>query len=126
MEQTRAALPDDPAHARVFDYNAAVAYHRLGDFPRAAAAASELVQVYFDMLEITPLDVFGASPADLHAKLRDTGHLQDDCKHLADCLDLLALATNACGRDAAFARVHAMMFYQLAQALNSLIRVGHA
>jgi hypothetical protein len=43
---------------------------------------------------------------------------------LADCLDLYAVAMNSAGQDSRFARIHSMKFYELASALDSLIRVG--
>ena len=124
LEATRALLPAEAIHARVFRYNAAIAGLRMGDAVPAAAEAEELVQEYYSLLGLSPLDVVGANPEALQAAVGGGEGVNDHCKHLADCLDLLARARNAAGADAVLARVHAMKFYQLAQAPESLIRVG--
>jgi len=45
-------------------------------------------------------------------------------KHLADTLDLFAQATGRMSPHSALARIHAMKFYELAHAFDSLLRVG--
>ncbi len=124
MKVTKAALPPHAVHARIFRYNAAATLFQMGEAKEAADEALALTQEYYKLLGVTPIDVIGSNADALRAKVRDFGSLTDNCKHLADCLDLLAMATNACGSDAVFARVHAMKFYQLAQAPESLVRVG--
>ena len=48
----------------------------------------------------------------------------DTLKHTADTLDLLAQASGKMSPRSAMARIHAMKFYELANAFDSLVRVG--
>ncbi|MBN8924838.1 MAG: hypothetical protein BGP10_00300 [Rhodanobacter sp. 68-29] len=48
----------------------------------------------------------------------------DDLKHLADSLDVLAQSTNAQGRDSGLARIHASKFYVLANAMDSFVKMS--
>jgi hypothetical protein len=124
MDATAAALNPSPAHQRIFRYNAAAAMFRLGHAERAADEAMSIADEYFEVLGVTPLDVLGRSSPELRALLKPSDNIADDCKHLADCLDLHAMAANAAGRDSHLARIHAMKFYELAQSPESLVRVG--
>lgn len=124
MRVTSAALPNKTTHRRIFRYNAAVALFHLGENERAAADALSMSNEYYRILGVQPNQVVGANPPTLRKLLRDSGSIVDDCKHLADCLDLFAKATNRVERDSGLARMHAMKFYDLAQAPESLVRVG--
>ncbi|KQP52479.1 hypothetical protein ASF41_12580 [Methylobacterium sp. Leaf111] len=124
LDETAATLHESPPHQRIFRYNAAVAFFHLGEHDRAARDAISIADEYFRHLGIDPSSVMGRNPADLYAILRKSDDLIDDCKHLADCLDLFATAANANGRASGNARVHALKFYQLAQSPESLVRVG--
>ncbi|RYZ17432.1 MAG: hypothetical protein EOO70_01975, partial [Myxococcaceae bacterium] len=122
--ETQAALKATPAHQRIFRYNAAVAFHHLGEHAKAASEALAVAQEYYGLIGLTPQVVLGRNPPELRPLLKQSGDLTDHCKHLADCLDLYARAVNAAGTDDPFARIHAMKFYELAQAPESLIRLG--
>lgn len=124
MVETQAALKATPAHQRVFRYNAAVVLYQLGEHNKAASDAFAVAQEYYDLLGITPQIVLGRNPSKLRPLMKQSDDFEDHCKHLADCLDLYAKAMNANESDAMFARVHAMKFYELAHAPESLIRVG--
>ena len=117
-------IPDTPKHQRIFRYNAARALFSLRRHEAAISETSELIQEYYDLLGIGPEDVFGRNANKIRPLLRKTPDLQDHLKHLADCLDLHATAMNAIGRVSPFGRIHAMKFYELANAPDSLIRVG--
>lgn len=122
--ETQSALKATPAHQRIFRYNAAVALHHLGEHDKAASEAFAVAQEYYDLLGLTPQVVLGRTASQLRPLLKPSDDVAEHCKHLADCLDLYAKAANADGADAPFARIFAMKFYELAQALESLIRVG--
>jgi hypothetical protein len=123
MARATVLAPSQPDHQRILQYNIAHALFRLSHCAEAEAIARELVEAYYDVLGLTPESVLGLSNAKIAEKLKPTPTLQDDLKHLADSLDLVARATNAQNRDAMFARVHAAKFYGLANAVDSLIRV---
>jgi tetratricopeptide (TPR) repeat protein len=117
-------LPETRKHQRIFRYNAAHALFSLQRYEAAIAETSELIQEYYDVLGIGPEDVLGRNPDKIRPHLKTTPDLPDHLKHLADCLDLHAHAMNAAGHVAPFARIHAMKFYEMANAADSLIRVG--
>lgn len=124
MERARALAPRDPEHQRILRYNIAYALFKLGQYAEAEGLARTLVKEYFDVLDLTPLDIFGLSNRKIAEKLTPTPTLQDDLKHLADALDMVARTSNAQGRDSGFARVHAAKFYGLAHAIDSLVKVS--
>jgi hypothetical protein len=124
MHSVAAELKPDPMLQRIFRYNAAAALLQLGDSEAAASEAMRVATEYYDILGLTPDLVLGRNPPELWPLLEGLENPTDDLKHLADCLDLYAKATNAQGVDSVFARIHAMKFYEMAQALESLVRVG--
>ena len=124
LEEASQLLPDTPKHQRILRYNAAHAMDSLRRFDTAARESSALVQEYYDVLGIGPQHVLGRNPQEIHPLLPDREDVPDDLKHLGDCLDLLAAATQRSGGVAPLARIHAMKFYELANAADSLLRVG--
>ena len=117
-------IPAKTSHMRVFRYNWALAIFKLGDNATAVATASELIEEYYGELGITPGDVMGRNAPELRPLLPTDRDITDTLKHLADTLDLLAQATGRMGERSVMARVHAMKFYDLAHAFDSLVRVG--
>ncbi|PZW40363.1 SEC-C motif-containing protein [Humitalea rosea] len=111
-------------HMRVFRYNRALALFKLGDNTTAVAAASELIEEYYGELGITPGDVMGRSAGELRRQLPTVRDITNTLKHLADTLDLLAQAAGRMSQRSVLARIHAMKFYELAHAFDSLVRVG--
>lgn len=117
-------LPDKPAHQRVFRYNAACALFRLGQYQRARDMASQVVHEYYDAMGITPDQVMLRKQKDLWALINKPSLDHADIKHLADALELLAMVATKLGGMSTMARIHAMKFYGLAGAIDSLVRVG--
>jgi hypothetical protein len=118
------ALPDKPAHQRIFRYNAACALWRLKQYKAAEKIAREVIAEYFDVLGISPADVIGRSGSTLWSVVNKTISVNEDLKHLADALDLCAIVVNKQGRSSGLLRLHAMKFYEIVSAVDSLIRVG--
>ncbi len=117
-------VPKKTEHMRIFRYNRALALLKLGQNETAISEASDLIVEYYDELGITPGDVMGRNALDLRPLLPKGRDLTDTLKHLADTLDLTAQAAGRNGQRSAMARIHAMKFYELAHAFDSLIRVG--
>ena len=117
-------IPAKAEHMRVFRYNRALALFKLGDNATAVAAASELVEEYYGELGITPGDVIGRNAPQLRPLLPTERDVTDTLKHLADTLDLLAQSAGRMSQRSAMSRIHAMKFYELAHAFESLVRVG--
>jgi hypothetical protein len=124
MEKVAELVPEKPAHLRIFRYNAAHALLDLGQFDGCASITGELISEYYDVLGLTLDDVMMKNPDKIWAVLKKGEDLGDDLKHLADCLDLQAHAVNQMGKHSHLARIHAMKFYSMANALDSYVRVG--
>lgn len=117
-------LPDKPVHRRVFIYNAAAALYGLGRYKSSMRSVEQVIDETFAALGIRPDQVFRAKQAELWALINKPGLDQGDIKRLADALELKAKVADKLQVLAPFARVHAMKFYAIAGAIDSLIRVG--
>ncbi|HYF87127.1 SEC-C metal-binding domain-containing protein [Azospirillum sp.] len=124
IEEMRPRVPKQPEYDRIFRYNVANAFFRLGEFKRTTAETGRLITEYYDALGIDPELVFGRNADELRPLLPERPGLVDDLKHLADTLDLHAQAITAQGGVSPFGRIHALKFYQLAHAPDSMLRVG--
>lgn len=117
-------LPDKPVHRRVFFYNAAAALFRLGRYESAMRLVEQVIDDTFAVLGIRPEQVLGAKQAALWALINKPELDHADIKRLADALELKAMVADKLHVLAPFARIHAMKFYAIAGAIDSLIRVG--
>lgn len=124
VEAMRAMLPDKPKHHRIFQYNAACALFRLRQFSTAEVLTRQVVEENYNVLGITARQVLGLNQRELFALVAKPEIDHDDLKHLADSLELLALVTQKLGKTERLARIHAMKFYGLVGAVDSLVRVG--
>jgi hypothetical protein len=124
MEEMARILPDNPAHQRIARYNFAHALFELGQFQGCIDAVQELIPEYFEVLGLTPADIFMKNPDKILPLLPRDRDNSDDLKHLADCMDLCAKALNRDGRDAGMLRIQAMKFYAMAHAFDSHFRAG--
>jgi len=115
---------DKPVHRRVFLYNAAAALYGLERYKSAMRVVEQVIEETFTALGIRPDQVFGVKQAELWALIDKPGLDQGDIKRLADALELKAMVTGKLHLSAPFARLHAMKFYSLTGAIDSLIRVG--
>lgn len=124
IEAMRSMLPDKPKHHRIFRYNAACALFRLKKLDLAECEARQVVAENYEVLGISPEQVIGLTQHELSALVHRADIEYHDLKHTADALELLAMVTKALGRTEMFARIHAMKFYGLVDAVDSLVRVG--
>jgi hypothetical protein len=124
LDRVSELVPEKPAHLRIFRYNAAHALLDLSDYDACVSITEELIPEYYDDLGITPADIMGKNPDKIWPLLKEGIDHGDDLKHLADCLDLQAIALNKAGHISPLARIHAMKFYDMSNALDSFIRVG--
>jgi hypothetical protein len=124
VEKIVALMPEKPAHLRIFRYNAAHALYNLGRDDACISITEELIPEYYDVLGLDLSDVLMKNPDDIFPLLKKDVDHSDDLKHLADCLALQAHALNRSGQHARFARIHAMKFYSMANALDSFVGVG--
>lgn len=124
MERVEKALHDSPVHKRIFRYNAACAMYFLNEYDTAEAEVVDLIEEYYDLFGITPETVMGRNPPELYPLITLREDIDEDFKHVADCLDLHAKIGRAQGLWSPFTPIHAMKFYTLGSAPESLIRVG--
>jgi phage gp36-like protein len=115
---------DKEEYRRILRYNYAVILYDVGSFSEAAEEAYKLAMEYYEVLNLSPEDVFATNVEEVLAKITDIAEQQDDLKHLADSLDLYAKACNAQGKNSGLARLHAHKFYVVANAVQSAVRVG--
>ncbi|MEZ9744149.1 dsDNA nuclease domain-containing protein [Vibrio splendidus] len=123
VERARTSIPDKK-HERIFDYNYAIALWKLKRFKDAESLCQKVIEGYYDLLGISPQEVFGRNSDDLWGIINKPQDVQDDLKHLADALELYAQIQDAQNKIAPFSRIHSMKFYNMAQAPESMVRVG--
>lgn len=117
-------LPDKPVQQRVFLYNAAAALFHLERYESAMDVVERVIGFTYEALGIRASQVFGATNAALWALINKPSLDHADIKRIADALELKAMLADKLGDPAPLARIHAMKFYNMAGAIDSLIRVG--
>lgn len=122
-ENARPSLPDEE-HTRIFDYNHAIALWRLRKYKQAETLCRSVVDRYYALFGITPQDVMGKNSDVLWTIINQPENIHEHIKHLADALELLARINDAQGKVSPFVRIHAMKFYNMTAAPESLVRVG--
>ena len=123
VEQTRPKLPD-AEHARIFDYNHAIALRKINKYKEAEALCEKVIEEYYGLLGIRPQDVMGKNSDVLWTIINRPENVQEHLKHLADALELFAKNRNEQGKPTPFLRIHSMKFYNMAGAAESMVRVG--
>jgi hypothetical protein len=121
---TDAVAAAPPTHRRVLTYNIAAARLALGESGETVRLVEPLIEDYYRLLGLTPRQVMGRNAPELRPLLRRSPTQLDDLKHLADALDVYAKALDTEDQFSPFVRIHALKFYDLAQAPESLFRVG--
>lgn len=124
LAEVEERLPESDQHHRIFRYNRAVAMFKLGSYDLTLQETERLGEEYYGLLGLTPDQVFARNPPAIRPLLPKGRDNRDDLKHLADTLDLHAQTLQKVGRSSPLARIHAMKFYELAHAPQSVIRVG--
>ncbi|HGM7035045.1 TPA: SEC-C metal-binding domain-containing protein [Serratia marcescens] len=122
-DEVRSSLPDEE-HTRIFDYTCAIALWRLKRYKQAETLCLSVVNRYYALFGITPQDVMGKNSDVLWTIINQPENVHEHIKHLADALELLARITDAQGKVSPFLRIHAMKFYNMTAAPESLVRVG--
>ncbi|HGW5377045.1 TPA: AAA family ATPase [Pseudomonas aeruginosa] len=124
LERAETYLPNDRTHYRIFTYNAAAALYSIGEHQRAYDLAAGVVAEYYEVLGINPEKILGLKQPELWKALGPETVDISNVKHLADALELLALSAKKLGGGAPLARLHAMRFYELCGAVDSVVRTG--
>ena len=124
IDHAAAVLPDDHAHVRIYMYNAATALYAIESYAQAFDLAQRVVAEYYEVLGVEPNQIIGVPQRELWEAIGGSNVDISDVKHLADALELLAMVTKKVGGIAPLARLHAMRFYELAGAVDSVVRTG--
>jgi hypothetical protein len=122
IPQLAKLVPENPEHQRIVQYNAAAALYSLGHFELARQMSRPLIDAYYATLGLKEEHVFNKNVDEIFPLIRKSKTTQDDLKHLADTLDLCSKVTRT--PDRILMRFHAMKFYQMANAVNSMIVIG--
>lgn len=122
-DEARPNLPDEE-HARIFDYTHAISLWRLKRYKQAETLCLSVVKRYYELFGITPHDVRNNNSNELWTIINQPINIHEHIKHLADALELLARINDEKGRLSPHLRLHAMKFYNMIAAPESLVRVG--
>lgn len=109
---------------RVIHYNLATTLYFLRQYTESADIVQKLIIEYYDVLGLEFDDVVFKNPPEIMEKLKGGDDDVDNLKHLADCLNLSAMLCVAQGLPYNLARWHALKFYDMANAITSLIKTG--
>jgi adenosyl cobinamide kinase/adenosyl cobinamide phosphate guanylyltransferase len=120
----RAALPKNSAARRILRYNQAKGLYQAERYIQADTIALNLVETYMAHLRLEADDIVGASVEQVAARLSGADPDLDDCKRLADCLALRARCRRQLDQPFGLATLHALKFYQLAQAWRHFVIIG--
>ncbi|MEH6742042.1 AAA family ATPase [Hyphomonas sp.] len=120
----RAQAEGYPSKLRLVRYNYAAALHTLGENRKALPIAETLYAEYYDVLDILPADVLGATNQRMRELVADIEEAQSDLKHLADCLSLTGKIKRALGEHPRLLAIHAAKFYFLVGAWRSQMKVA--
>jgi hypothetical protein len=123
LRTAQALLPDDVAYRRVFDYHATFALWKLSQFGSAENMLRPLLADYLSTLQLD-VETFMADPAPYLARVRQDDDYADDCKHLADCFDLLARISEGLNRSPGPSRMVAIRLFEISGSWDSVARVG--
>lgn len=123
LEYASPKIPDD-SHKRMLDYTHAIALWKLKRHKQAESLCWSVIQQYYEVLGITPAQVVGKNPDVLWTVIKSHPDVHEDLKHLADALELYAITRQAQGLKTPLARIHAMKFYNMINAYDSMVRLG--
>ena len=125
FQLARPLFENDVVMSRIARYNYATAMFHARAERKALQTAEELYEEYYELIGIDVLDVVGANPATMKSLAGDRiDEIQDDLKHLADCLTLAAMCKRRLGEHTRLLGIHAAKFYQLAGSYRSEMKVA--
>lgn len=124
LQRAETYFPKDRTHQRIFIYNTAAALYSIDEHQIAFDLAGGIVDEYYEVLGISPEKIIGLKKPELWQALGPEKVDISDVKHLADTLELLAFSAKKLGGEAPLARIHAMQFYELCGAVDSVVRTG--
>jgi hypothetical protein len=123
IDKGQALLPNNASYRRVFCYSAALALWKLRQLTRAERLLNNLVTEYLASLSID-IDELMSNPGPYIVRVRADDDYGTDCKHLADCFDLLARVSEQLQRAQPGQRKLAVRLFEITGSWDSAVRVG--
>mgnify|MGYP003552435762 FL=1 len=123
IDKGQALLPNNASYRRVFCYSAALALWKLRQLTRAERLLNNLVTEYLASLSID-IDELMSNPGSYIVRVRADDDYGTDCKHLADCFDLLARVSEQLQRARPDQRKLAVRLFEITGSWDSAVRVG--
>jgi len=123
LGKAEALLPDNASYRRVFTHSAALALWKISRPARAERLLDHLVREYIATLSINIAELM-SNPGPYVARVRADDDYGTDCKHLADCFDLLARVLEQLQRAQTGPRKLAVRLYEITGSWDSAVRVG--
>lgn len=120
IKKLKKQIPDDPEFHRILNYSIARSLFLLKEYSHLEVMLEELIEEYYKVLNLSQKDVIRKNPNEIYKKLDST---PDNWKHLGDVFDLLARTLECLGKNPLNERIQAGKFYELANALDSLVSV---
>lgn len=123
ISTAKALLPANASYRRVFTYSAALALWKVSRPASAERLLNDLVAEYFEILSINIDELM--SGRDLYAaRVRADDDYATNCKHLADCFDLLARVQEQLHKAQTGPRKIAVVLFEMTGSADSAVRVG--
>ena len=111
---------EDLGMSLIVKYNLATALFDAGYIEGALQIGEDLCEEYFGMMRIDPREIVGASPRRMRELWENIWEGdQDDIKHLADSLGVVARCRRKLGEYPRLAGIHGVKLYQLCGAYRS-------
>lgn len=116
-------LPQRADYQRVFAYTYVYALWKLSNFDEVLQLIQPLVREYLDAMGLEPQDIAG-DPGPTQTRARDDEEFAGNCKHLADCYDILARTLERKRKDPGACRALAVRLFEFSGSWDSVVRVG--
>ena len=123
ITKAQALLPDNASYRRVFTYSAALALWKVSRPASAERLLNDLVAEYLEILSIN-IDELMSGRELYAARVRADDDYGTNCKHLADCFDLLARVQEQLHKAQTGPRKIAVVLLEMTGSADSAARVG--
>ncbi|WP_156337465.1 MULTISPECIES: hypothetical protein [Achromobacter] len=123
VHKARHMLPDDVRYHRVFAYHEALSLWKLKRFQRAQTILRALITEYLSELQLDPETLLSGIRPYLE-RAGEEGNYAGNCRHLADCYDVLARALEGLRQPPGNCRPMAIRLFELSGSWDSAARVG--
>lgn len=119
----QALLPDNASYRRIFTYSSALALWKISRPASAERLLNDLVAEYLEILSIN-IDELMSGRELYAARVRADDDYGTNCKHLADCFDLLARVQEQLHKAQTGPRKIAVVLLEMTGSADSAARVG--